>query len=109
MLAHVAQNDRMQVNRLDSRSFSGLEAVYRKYQITLEVQLVGAGPGGVEGETTKGVFEKIGLGAVHDDVAFRDFTTLEKAGDKEVEHFWTWVEEGDAYQKMTGANFDKEF
>lgn len=88
---HIKHLDQLQVNKMQSRSYDGLITIYEKHLMVLEVQ-----------ENSK-LMPKVGL------PQFNDFVTLEETETKKVEHHWTWMDSDEAYHKVTGANFDKDF
>jgi len=92
-IKHIEHLDQLQVNKMQSRSYEGLISIYEKHLLILEVQ-----------ENSK-LLQGRHMGLPD----FVDFTTNEVTDTKNVEHHWTWMDEQQAYDTVTGANFDREF
>jgi len=116
---HQPDETRLQVNKMESKTYVGLTSVYKKHLCVLDVRALDSYEKAEEREAArKWLTKRMGITVTGNSsadadwsVAFADFTSVETNPEKTVEHYWSYVDEEEAYEgkKITGANFDIEF
>lgn len=89
--------ERDQTNKMQSRSYNGLMAIYEKKQVCVDIKP----------NAPREFLEKLGL--FDGGTRLEPFTSAEKTELKDTIHHWSWMPEDRAYECITGANFDVEF